>query len=111
MDDHETLKDGTNPSSDARDQEQPVERRPYANDPTRVENTRVSDASTITAGGLSGGRPEGGATETPERARYEESRGDRDVRSGRDAPLGERAREGENDPVLPADDSTLNTKI
>jgi len=33
--------------SDQDDQEQPVERRPFSSDPTRVENTRVSDSTTI----------------------------------------------------------------
>jgi hypothetical protein len=78
--------------SDPRDQEQAIERRPYSNDPTRVENTRVSDASTINSGGLGGGRPGGGSTVTPERARTD----------GQDEPA---------DPALPADDATLNTKI
>jgi hypothetical protein len=78
--------------SDPRDQEQPVERRPFSDDPTRVENTRVSDATTISNGGLGGGRPQGGATVTPERARVE----------GKEEP---------DDAVMPADDATLNTKI
>jgi hypothetical protein len=78
--------------SDPRDQEQAVERRPFSDDPTRVENTRVSDATTISNGGLAGGRPQGGATVTPERARVE----------GSDEP---------DDAVMPADDATLNTKI
>ncbi|PYR94040.1 MAG: hypothetical protein DMF84_07410 [Acidobacteria bacterium] len=78
--------------SDPRDQEQAVERRPFSDDPTRVENTRVSDATTISNGGLGGGRPQGGATVTPERARVE-------------------GKEGPDDAVMPADDATLNTKI
>lgn len=78
--------------SDPRDQDQPVERRPFSDDPTRVENTRVSDATTISNGGLGGGRPQGGATVTPERARVE----------GQEEP---------DDAVMPADDATLNTKI
>lgn len=77
---------------DAREQEQPVERRPFANDPTRVENTRVSDSTTISNSGLGGGRPQGGATVTPERARAE-------------------GKEGPDDAVMPADDATLKTKI
>jgi len=76
--------------SDPRDQEQAVERRPRAEDPTAVEHTRESDATTINNGGLGGGRPAGGARITPERART-----DRDSR----------------DPVMPDDDATLNTKI
>jgi hypothetical protein len=78
--------------SDPRDQEQAVERRPFSDDPTRVENTRVSDATTISNGGLGSGRPQGGAKVTPERARVE----------GDEQP---------DDPVMPADDATLNTKI
>ena len=78
--------------SDPRDQEQPIERRPYSNDPTRVENTRVSDATTISNGGLGGGRPQGGAEVTPERARAE----------GDEEP---------EDKVMPADDATLKTNI
>jgi hypothetical protein len=78
--------------SDPRDQEQAVERRPFSNDPTRLENTRVSDATTISNGGLAGGRPQGGATVTPERARVE----------GAEEP---------DDAVMPADDATLRTKI
>ena len=77
-------------TSDPRDQEQAVERRPDQQDPTAVDHTRESDASTITNGGLGGGRPEGGARITPERARNE------------DRP---------RDPVMPDDDATLNTKI
>jgi hypothetical protein len=79
-------------SSDPRDQEQAVERRPFSEDPTRVENTRVSDATTISNGGLGGGRSQGGAQVTPERSRVEAT----------DQP---------EDPVMPADDATLNTKI
>jgi hypothetical protein len=78
--------------SDPRDQEQPIERRPFAKDPTRVENTRVSDATTIGNGGLGGGRPQGGATLTPERARAERKKGPDDV-------------------VMPADDAALKTNI
>jgi hypothetical protein len=78
--------------SDPRDQEQAVERRPFSDDPTRVENTRVSDATTISNSGLGGGRPHGGAAVTPERARGE----------GKEEP---------DDAALPADDATLNTKI
>ena len=79
--------------SDPRDQEPMVERRPYHNDPTRVEDERTSDASTIASGGVSGGRPQGGAAITPERARAE-----------RRAPES-------GDDVMPDDSSTLNTKI
>ena len=63
----------TNPKnvSDQDDQEQPVERRPFSSDPTRVENTRVSDSTTISNAGLGGGRSQGGAKATPERARVE----------------------------------------
>jgi hypothetical protein len=78
--------------SDPDDQEQAIERRPFSNDPTRVENTRVSDATTISNGGLGGGRPQGGAQVTPERARAEGS-------------------EEPNDAALPADDATLKTNI
>jgi hypothetical protein len=78
--------------SDPRDQEQAVERRPFSNDPTRVENTRVSEATTISNGGLAGGRPQGGATVTPERAGVEGT-------------------EESDDSVMPADDATLRTKI
>jgi hypothetical protein len=78
--------------SDPRDQEQAVERRPFPDDPTRVENTRVSDATTISNGGLGGGRAQGGAKVTPERARVD----------GTEPP---------DDPVMPADDAALNTKI
>jgi hypothetical protein len=80
--------------SDPRDQEQAVERRPFANDPTRAENTRVSDATTISNGGLGGGRPQGGAQVTPERARAEGSEGSED-----------------HDKVMPADDAALKTNI
>jgi hypothetical protein len=75
---------------DALRQEQPVERRPDQEDPTAVDHTRESDASTINNGGLAGGRPAGGARITPERARNEGNT---------------------SDPVMPDDDSTLNTKI
>jgi hypothetical protein len=98
--------------SDPRDQEQAVVRRPHPEDPTHVENERVSDASTINSGGLGGGRPDGGATVTPERARYEEQDEiEPNVRGGADVPRAERARTGDDDPVMPADDATLNTKI
>jgi hypothetical protein len=73
-----------------RRQEQAVERRPDQQDPTAVDHTRESDASTINNGGLGGGRPSGGARVTPERARDE---GDT------------------RDPVMPDDESTLNTQI
>jgi hypothetical protein len=94
---------------DANDQKKdeglPVERRPYARDPTKVDHTRVSTASTVTNSGLGGGRPEGGATVTPERARTEERMRKRpDVQSGRDQPRGNRAHAGEDDPTTPADD-------
>jgi hypothetical protein len=101
-----------NMPSDPAHQEQTVERRPHHQDPTRVETTRTSDASTITAGGLAGGRPAGGPTITPERARYEERTGvDPAVRSGHDDDRSDRAKQGSDDPVLPAEDATLNTKI
>jgi hypothetical protein len=99
------------PSSDPRDQEQLVERRPHHQDPTRVETERTSDASTINAGGLGGGRPAGGSTVTPERARYEERSGVESVQSEGEPRTSDRAAEGPDDPVLPADDSSLNTKI
>jgi hypothetical protein len=97
--------------SDPRDQEQIVERRPHHQDPTRVETERTSDASTINAGGLGGGRPSGGATVTPERARFEERSGVESVEGGREPRTADRAAEGPGDPVLPADDASLNTKI
>jgi hypothetical protein len=98
--------------SNPEDQEQLVERRPYHEDPTRVENTRGSDASTVSNGGLAGGRAEGGATITPERARYEEGvRQSPEVQGGDDAPRSERAAQDEDDPVMPADESTLNIKV
>ena len=98
--------------SDPADQEQLVERRPYHEDPTRVENTRGSDASTVTNGGLAGGRAEGGATITPERARYEEGvRQNPEVQGGDDTPRPERAAQDEDDPVMPADESSLKTNI
>jgi hypothetical protein len=56
---------------DPRDQEQMIERRPHAEDPTRADDRRTSDASTISNGGLAGGRPERGARKTPERERME----------------------------------------
>jgi hypothetical protein len=76
--------------SDPRDQEQSVERHPSPQDPTAVDHTRESDATTINNGGLGGGRPEGGAHITPERAHNEGA---------------------SQDPVMPDDASTLNTKI
>ena len=76
--------------SDPRDQEQPVETHPRAQDPTAVDRTRDSDATTINNGGLAGGRPEGGARITPERAHNERT---------------------PDDPVMPDDESTLNTRI
>jgi hypothetical protein len=92
--------------------DKPVERRPYSQDPTAVDHTRTSESSTVSNGGLGGGRPEGGATVTPERARYEESSGHGpDVVGGHDVPHSERAIRDESDPVMPADDATLNTKI
>ena len=98
--------------TDPADQEQIVERRPYHHDPTRVENERTSEGSTISNGGLAGGRPAGGATVTPERARHEERSGHGpDVVGDRDIPHRNRATEGTDDPVMPADDATLGTKI
>jgi len=79
-----------NSSRDPGRQEQAVERRPDQQDPTAVDHTRESDASTINNGGLGGGRPAGGARITPERARKEANT---------------------RDPVMPDDESTLNTKI
>lgn len=76
-----------------------------------METERTSDASTINAGGLGGGRPSGGATVTPERAHYEERSGVESVTGGREPRTKDRAAEGPDDPVLPADDSSLNTKI
>jgi hypothetical protein len=73
--------------SDPGAQEQAVERRPFSNDPTRVENTRVSDSTTISNAGLGGGRSQGGAKVTPERARVE----------GTDEP---------SDEAIPTDDLT-----
>ena len=75
---------------DRRTQGQPVERHPSPEDPTAVDRTRESDATTINNGGLGGGRPEGGGRITPERAQNEDHT---------------------RDPVMPDDDSTLNTKI
>jgi len=62
--------------ADPGNQEQMLERRPAAQDPTRVEDQRTSDASTISNGGLGGGRPAGGARKTPERNRMEQTSGD-----------------------------------
>ena len=76
--------------SDARKQEPLVERHPRPQDPTAVDHTRESDATTINNGGLGGGRPAAGARITPERAHNEGN---------------------SKDPVMPDDDSTLNTKI
>ena len=87
--------------SDPQDQEQPAERRPRQLDPAKVETERPSDGSTINAGGVGGGRPAEGATITPER----------DVRSGRGEHRAEHASEGPEDPVLPADDATMTTKM
>jgi len=70
--------------------EHTVERHPHPQDPTAVDHTRESDATTINNGGLGGGRPGGGARITPERAHNEDN---------------------PKDPVMPDDDSTLNTKI
>jgi hypothetical protein len=94
---------------DSNDQEKderlPVERRPYARDPTKVEHTRVSTASTVTNSGLGGGRPEGGATVTPERARTEDRMRKRpDVQGGHDQPRENRAQAGDDDSTTPADD-------
>jgi hypothetical protein len=96
----ENLRTGSEPKrrSDPRNQEQMVERRPYHGDPTRVESERTSDASTISNGGLGGGRPEGGSRITPERAR---ATGQPDAARKTDS----------DDPTMPADDATLNTKI
>ena len=58
-------------NEDPREQEQMIERRPHAHDPTRVEDQRTSDASTISNGGLGAGRPERGARKTSERERME----------------------------------------
>jgi hypothetical protein len=77
-------------TSDPRDQEQAVERRPQPQDPTAVDRTRESDATTINNGGLGGGRPAGGARVTPEHPRRTED---------------------ERDPVMPDDDTTLKTNI
>jgi hypothetical protein len=105
------MTDQDKPSA-ASDQEPLVERRPYHSDPTAVDHTRTSDASTVNNGGLGGGRPQGGATITPERARYEERAGhERDVQGGDDVPRRERANAGPDDPVMPADDASVNTKI
>jgi hypothetical protein len=76
--------------SDPQTQEQPVERRPDAQDPTAVDHVRESNATTISNGGLGGGRPQGGARVTPERARTE---GD------------------DRNPVMPDEDATLRTEI
>lgn len=76
--------------SDRRGQEQVVETHPQPRDPTAVDRTRESDASTINNGGLAGGRPQGDARVTPERAHNERE---------------------PDDPVMPDDDATLNTKI
>jgi hypothetical protein len=62
--------------TDPRNQEQMIERRPSAQDPTRLDDQRTSDATTISNGGLGGGRPEGGAQKTPERNRLEQNSGD-----------------------------------
>jgi hypothetical protein len=59
---------------EANDQEQMIERRPHAQDPTRAEDQRTSDSTTISNGGLAGGRPEGGARKTPERERMEDDK-------------------------------------
>jgi hypothetical protein len=80
----------TDHTSDARDREPLVERHPRPQDPTAVDHTRESDASTNNNGGLAGGRPAGGARITPERKHNEDD---------------------SRDPVMPDDDSTLNTKI
>jgi hypothetical protein len=65
--------EGDRDDDDPRNQEQMIERRPHAHDPTRPEDQGTSDATTISNGGLGGGRPEGGARKTPERERMEEN--------------------------------------
>jgi hypothetical protein len=80
--------------SNPEDQEPVVHRSPNAGAPTRVEDEHTAATSTQTSSGLGGGTPEGGPQKTPEREAFEKR---------------ERARE--DDPVMPADDSSLNTKI
>ncbi|HET7617619.1 MAG TPA: hypothetical protein VFK20_03850 [Vicinamibacterales bacterium] len=76
------------------DQEPVVHRSPNAGAPTRVEEEHTAASSTQTSSGLAGGSPAGGPQKTPEREEYEK-----------------RERGHGDDPVMPADDSTLNTKI
>jgi hypothetical protein len=76
-------------------------RKHLSNDPTAE---RTAEQSTQTAGGLSGGRTDG-ARPDPER----DDAINRNVEERYRTPR--KYEEGENDPAMPADDSTLNTKI
>jgi hypothetical protein len=76
------------------DQEPVVHRSPNAGAPTRVEEEHTAASSTQTSSGLGGGTPEGVPQKTPEREVYEK-----------------RERGREDDPVMPENDSSLNTKI
>jgi hypothetical protein len=71
-----------------------------------------SDQEHLVERGLGGGRPSGGGTVTPERAGDEERSGVESVQGVREPrTMQDRSAEGPDDPVLPADDSSLNTKI
>lgn len=75
-------------------------RRQNQSDPTAE---RTAEQSTQTASGLSGGRrPDGG----PE---HDEDAINRNVEERYETPR--KYEEGDTDPTMPSDDSTLNTKI